>query len=642
MRRDDHRLAAPRAPAQLRGELRLGGAVHPAGGLVESEHRGIPRPLEILFPVVVAAPVTIASARRWRSPPERSRGLRSASSSRPTAASASARRLAVDALVHEVVAGVLQQQGDPPGPLDPPASGLQQAGRVAQQRGLAGAVAAHQRDALPRGQPQARAAQDRGSPAQLVPHAAQLQRRRARGATASEARDAARRRGSRGCWVDGCGSATPGGRLLGQQAMPAQRRARLLDADRRGAETRQREQLRARGLQRGGARRGPLQERARVAVVGDAPAVQRDHPIGGTQAALQAVLGEQDRRLPLLVEAAQQPDQLVAGDGVELRGRLVEQQHPRAARERGAERDALLLAARELVRGAIEQVVDAERERDLLDPARHRGGAVPAALQRERELGAHRVHHELRLGILEERPRDRPQPRGAVLAGVEAREHDTPREAPAVEVRHQAAGGAQQRGLAVAGEARQQAQLARGNLQAHVVERRALDARVAVGDAVERQDAHGSIPRRSQNGSSTAAGRATHSASSAGAERHVQQRVGAEGGRTGESSQQRQREHRDGGRREREIVARPRPPQAADRRSAGPAREAGGGREAADLQRRRDVHRPVQRAARPPRRAGPRGRAALVAGRRGGCAGPRPGAACRRRAPGSCASRATR
>ena len=59
------------------------------------------------------------------------------------------------------------------------------------------------------------------------------------------------------------------------------------------------------------------------------------------------------------------------GDRVELRGGLVEQHHRRAAGERGAERDALLLAAGELVRGAVEQRVDAERERDLLDPARH-------------------------------------------------------------------------------------------------------------------------------------------------------------------------------------------------------------------------------------------------------------------------------
>ena len=138
-------------------------------------------------------PVTIASARRWRSPPERSRGLRSASSARPTAPARAAGPRG-DALVHEVVAGVLQQQRHPPAALDAAAGRLEQAGGVAQQRRLAGAVAAHQRDALAGLQAQRDAAQDRRAVAQLVPHASHAQRRararadarrRRRGASAS-------------------------------------------------------------------------------------------------------------------------------------------------------------------------------------------------------------------------------------------------------------------------------------------------------------------------------------------------------------------------------------------------------------------------------------------------------------------------
>ncbi len=76
-----------------------------------------------------------------------------------------------DALVDQVVAGVLQQQRDPPRALDPSARGLHQAGGVAQERRLAGAVAAHQRDALAGLDRQIDAAQDRRAVAQLVPHA---------------------------------------------------------------------------------------------------------------------------------------------------------------------------------------------------------------------------------------------------------------------------------------------------------------------------------------------------------------------------------------------------------------------------------------------------------------------------------------
>ena len=94
-------------------------------------------------------------------------------------------------------------------------------------------------------------------------------------------------------------------------------------------------------------------------------------------------------------------------------------------------------------------------------PRATRAGAVPAALERQRELGAHRAHDELRLGVLEQRARDRAQARRAVLARVQTGERHAAGEAPAVEVRHEPAGGAQQRRLAVAGEAREQAELAR-------------------------------------------------------------------------------------------------------------------------------------------------------------------------------------
>ena len=75
-----------------------------------------------------------------------------------------------------------------------------------------------------------------------------------------------------------------------------------------------------------------------------APAAHRDRAVGEAQAALESVLGDHDRRVTVLVEAPQQRDQLVAGDRVELRRRLVEQDQLRPARERRAERDSLELA----------------------------------------------------------------------------------------------------------------------------------------------------------------------------------------------------------------------------------------------------------------------------------------------------------
>ena len=206
---------------------------------------------------------------------------------------------------------------------------------------------------------------------------------------------------------------------------------------------------------------GPLEHRARRRVAGDRAVAQDDDAVGVRQAALEPVLGEDDGGPLFLVEAAQQPDQLVAGDGVELRGRLVEQDERRAAGERRAERDALQLAAGELVRGAVEQVGDAERERGLLDAARDRRGRQPAVLQAEGELRAHGPHDDLRLGVLQQRARDDRQVARPVLARVEAADDDAPGDLAAVEVRHEAAGRAHERRLPGRRQAGEHDELAR-------------------------------------------------------------------------------------------------------------------------------------------------------------------------------------
>ena len=359
-----------------------------------------------------------------------------------------------------------------------------------------------------------------------------------------------------------------------------ERAPRGLDGDGALGAAGEREQARDRGL--GAA----AQEVLGRAVEGEPAVLEREHAVGGGQAALEPVLGEQHRRPPLLVDAPQHAEQLVARDGVELRGRLVEQQQLRAAGERGAERDPLQLAAGELVGRAVQQPGDPERERRLLHPARDRGRREPAVLERERELRAHRAHQHLRLGVLQQRARDRGQLARAVLARVEPGAAQPAGEHAAVEVRHQPAGGAQQRRLARARAAGDDDELARLDGQRDVAQRVRL-ARIGVGDAGELEHAHRPTPRRSANGSSTQAARAAASSSGSAAERRPQPRERLERPPAlgGGGDRRARRARRRGG--EREVVARPRPPLA-----AGPARE----REAAHLQRRRDVGRAVQRA----------------------------------------------
>ena len=174
------------------------------------------------------------------------------------------------------------------------------------------------------------------------------------------------------------------------------------------------------------------------------------------------------------------------------------------------------------------------------------------------------------------------------------------------------AGGAQQRRLAGARPARQHDELARRDRQVEVAQRRGGRVRVAVAHALEGQRrAHGSIPRRSANGSST------HSASTAQSPSCARRPAPRT---TGRPRTPRCRatcaaipstHERDGARREREVVARPRP--------AAPARRPPGGAVAAHLERRRDVDGAVQRARRdraddrPARRRLPREAALRVA-----------------------------
>ena len=105
-------------------------------------------------------------------------------------------------------------------------------------------------------------------------------------------------------------------------------------------------------------------------------------------------------------------------------------------------------------------VGDAQRQRGLLDRrARPTAGDRPRFSRRQGELGANRAHDHLGLGILKHRARQRADRRRPVLAGVQPADGDAPGEVPAMEMRHQAACGAQQRRLA----RRRQAPRARQN-----------------------------------------------------------------------------------------------------------------------------------------------------------------------------------
>ena len=179
------------------------------------------------------------------------------------------------------------------------------------------------------------------------------------------------------------------------------------------------------------------------------------------------------------------------GGGVEVAGRLVGDQDHRPVDEGPGHRDALLLAARELVGQPVGLGVEAH----LLEGLGHQGtdllGRVPGDLHRERDV----LGHGLRLQqpeVLEDGADLAPQP-GHLPAGepvdLLAGDVDAARRGPGL-----AQDQAQGRGLAGAGAADQEDELALLDVDRHVVEGGASGAGVGLGDLLEANHPHEITP----------------------------------------------------------------------------------------------------------------------------------------------------
>ena len=116
------------------------------------------------------------------------------------------------------------------------------------------------------------------------------------------------------------------------------------------------------------------------------------------------VVGDEDRRdAQRLLDLLQALAQLRADLDVERAERLVEQQHPRLVRERPRERDALLLAARELALVAVAEPAQADEVEQLFAPLAALGLLDAADAQAELDVPRHRHVPEDRV-VLEDEP----------------------------------------------------------------------------------------------------------------------------------------------------------------------------------------------------------------------------------------------
>ena len=112
----------------------------------------------------------------------------------------------------------------------------------------------------------------------------------------------------------------------------------------------------------------PQVELVRAAAL-EQPALVHDADAVGERERLLLVVGDEDRGdAQLALDPAHGAPQLLADAGVERAERLVQQQHLRPVRQRARQRDALLLAARELRRQALVHAVERDELQQLLAP----------------------------------------------------------------------------------------------------------------------------------------------------------------------------------------------------------------------------------------------------------------------------------
>jgi hypothetical protein len=219
--------------------------------------------------------------------------------------------------------------------------------------------------------------------------------------------------------------------------------------------------------------RGLLVEVARGAFLRDPGVRHHDDAVGDGERLLLIVGHIGHGQVEVLLQFADFLADAAAQLGVEIGERLVEEQHLRLQHQRTGDRDALLLAARELGRVAVLEALEADQRqllqrhllRLLLAEALHRraiGGVVEHAHMREQRVGLEH-HRDVAIG-------------GRELGDVLAADQDLALAGDLEPGNH-----AQGRGLAAAGRAEQ------GD------ERAGLDGEVDVVDRRHRAVAHGDV-----------------------------------------------------------------------------------------------------------------------------------------------------
>ena len=170
--------------------------------------------------------------------------------------------------------------------------------------------------------------------------------------------------------------------------------------------------------------------------VGDDPTagLDHDHAVDQRQQIGNAVLDHDHRYITALGDAREDRAYGARAVGVEVRSRLVEEQHARPEGEDPRDGEALLLAAGERGGGAVLGISEANVGERAVNSRPYLGARDAVVLEAEGDVIAGARHDELRLGVLEHQARTASDVELALLLAAgrieEARERQEERALP--------------------------------------------------------------------------------------------------------------------------------------------------------------------------------------------------------------------
>ena len=146
---------------------------------------------------------------------------------------------------------------------------------------------------------------------------------------------------------------------------------------------------------------------ARTAVGHDPPLLHHDRAVAKVEHHLHIVRGDERR----VAETTYQVDDLPPGAGIEIRGRLVHDEHRRLHRKDRRYRNALLLSARKSERRRFAQIERSDGIEGLRDAAAYLFGFESHVRRSEGHVFLDRGHEELVVRILKHQPHGLPHQR---------------------------------------------------------------------------------------------------------------------------------------------------------------------------------------------------------------------------------------